>query len=164
MPALWIHAMAYSSLGHNATVICHNAKGLNVPEKCSILLRELKRGKPHFVFLQEIHFNSSRTQAHWLTLLKRTTPQNTFLVSKNASFELTDRLTDPGWTYIFLKGNCCGFPITLVNVYFPNASHLTFCQHMLSELKGSGCVILGDFNIPWTPWPSPPMAKNLYHI
>ncbi|XP_040189141.1 uncharacterized protein LOC120920856 [Rana temporaria] len=36
--------MAYSSLGQNPTVISHNVRGLNTPEKRTTLLRELRKG------------------------------------------------------------------------------------------------------------------------
>lgn len=50
--------MAYSALGKSPRVISHNIRGLNIPEKRSTLLRELRKGKPHFVFLQETHFKT----------------------------------------------------------------------------------------------------------
>lgn len=68
--------MAYSSLGRNPTVISHNVKGLNIPEKRSTLLRKLKKSRPRFVFLQETHFKTNHvprltdsyfTEAHHAT-------------------------------------------------------------------------------------------------
>lgn len=50
--------MAYIDLGRGPTVISHKVKGLNIPERRSTLLCELKKGRPHFVFLQETHFKT----------------------------------------------------------------------------------------------------------
>lgn len=155
--------MAYSSLGHEPTVISHNTKGLNIPEKRRTLLKELKKGKPRFVFLQETHFKTQQipkmtdsffTQAYHATNDLAKSKGVSILIGREASFELTDKLIDPEGRFIFLKGNCCGKPITLANVYFPNTAHLTFCRKIVGQLKdfGSGCIILGgDFNVPLNP-------------
>ena len=146
--------MAYSSLGSGPTVISHNVRGLNIPEKRSALLRELKKGRPHFTFLQETHFETNKiprltdsyfTEAYHATNDLAKSKGTSILISREASFELTDRLTDPGGRYLFLKGRYRGSTITLANVYFPNSSHLTFCKKIVGELEAfsSGCIILG---------------------
>lgn len=155
--------MAYSSLRRNPMVISHNIKGLNIPEKHTALLKELKKGRPRFVFLKETHFETQQipkltdtffTQAHHVTNDLAKTKGVSILISRDASIELTDKLTDPEGRYLFLKGKFGGTPVTLANVYFPNTAHLTFCKHVIEELKGfsSGCLILGgDFNLPLNP-------------
>lgn len=136
--------MAYSSLGCNPTVISHKTKGLNIPEKRTALLRELRKGRPCFVFLQETHFKTQHipkltdtffTQVHHATNDLAKTKGVSILISKEASFELTDKLTDPKGRYLFLKGKCSGTPVTLDNVYFPNTAHLSFCKHVIQELQ-----------------------------
>lgn len=96
--------MAYSSLGHGPTVISHNVKGLNIPEKRSTLLRELKKGRPHFAFLQETHFQTNQipklTSPYFVEALHATeysakSKGVSILKSKDAPFNLTDRLVDP---------------------------------------------------------------------
>lgn len=106
--------MMYSSLGRSPTVISHNVKGLNTPEKRSGLIRELKKGRPHFAFLQETHFKTHKvskltdhyfTEAYHATNDLAKSKRVSILVSREASFELTDRLTDPEGRYLFLRGN-----------------------------------------------------------
>lgn len=102
--------IAYSSLGHNLTVVSHNIRGLNVPEKRSTLLRELKKGSPHFAFLQETHFkthsiprltDSYFIEAHHAKNTLTKSKGVTILISKDANFELTNRLADPEGRYLF---------------------------------------------------------------
>lgn len=155
--------MAYSLLGRNPTVISHNVRGLNTPEKRTTLLREIKKGKPHFVLLQETHFKTGHvprlTDSNFTKVFHATnnlakTKGVSILVSKNAPFDLTDQLIDPEGRYIFLKGHYSGTPITIANVYFPNSAHLPFCKQMTHKLQefAKGCLILGgDFNIPLNP-------------
>lgn len=155
--------MAYSSLGRCPTVISHNVRGLNTPEKRTTILRELKKGRPHFAFLQETHFKSHKiprltdsyfTEAHHATNDKTKSKGVSILISREAPFELTDKLTDPNGRFIFLKGKYNNCPITLANVYFPNTSHLPFCRELIKELESfsSGCLTLGgDFNLPINP-------------
>lgn len=154
--ALWILTMANSSLGLNPTVISHNAKGAEYPRKAhNSLKRTQKRGKPWFVFLQETHFKTSRakldsyfTEAYYATNNTAKSKGVYILVSKHASFEITDKLLDPSW-----KGNVLAYPSLKLMCTF-NTSHFTFCQDMLSQLKGfsTGCVIQGgDFYIPLNP-------------
>lgn len=123
------------------------------------LLRELEKGKPQFVFLQETHFrtnqipkltNSFFTEAHHAT----NDVAKSILISKEAPFTLTDRLVDPEGRYVFLKGTYRDRTLTLANVYFPNSAQITFCQKVIHKLKGfsSGLILMGgDFNIPLDP-------------
>lgn len=155
--------MTYSSLGRGPTVISHNVKGLNIPEKRTTILRELKKGRLHFTFLKETNFktnqitkltNSFFTEAYHATNDSAKTKGVSILVSKDTPFMLTDHLTDLEGRYIFLKGTYAGTPLTLENVYFPNSAQITFCQRMIRALQGfmTGYLILGgDFNIPLNP-------------
>lgn len=138
--------MVYSSLGQSPTVISHNAKGLNVPEKRTTLLRELKKGKPHFVFLQETHFKTRQipklTKAYISPL--PTTPQT---IQPRQSFDHSEQRSpiyylrphDPEGRFIFLKGAYGGSPITLANVYF---QHETYTVLPKNSLRVAG-VCLG---------------------
>lgn len=133
-----------------------------MPEKRISILRELKKGRSHFVFLQETHFKTNKvpkvtnaffTEAHNATNDSAKSKGVSILISK-LSFTLTDRLIVPEGRFVFLKGTYSDKPITLLNVYFPNTAHITFCQRVVHELKGfmSGLPILGeDFNIPLKP-------------
>lgn len=152
--------MAYSSLGCRPTVISHNVRGLNIPEKCTTLLRELKKGRSHFVFLQETNIKTHHvpsltdsffTKAYHATNNYSKYKRGSILVSKETPFELSEQVIDQKGRFVFLKGTYGGTPLTLANVYFPNTAHLTFCNHIVQELQGfaSGCIILrGYFIIP----------------
>lgn len=144
-------------------VISHKVRGLNIPEKRVSLLRELKKGRPQFVFLQETHFRTNQvpkiTNAYFPTAYHATndlakTKGVTILLSKDTPFTLTDRLTDPEGRYIFIKGTYGSRTVMLVNVYFPNSSQVTFCRRVMRELQGfaEGTLIMGgDFNVPLNP-------------
>lgn len=117
--------MAYSFLGRKPTVISHNVQGLNIPEKRSTLLREIKKGKPHFILLQETHFktghiprltDSTFTRAFHATNDQAKTKGVTILVNRSAPFVLSEQLIDPEGRYIFLKGTYGELPITIANV------------------------------------------------
>lgn len=155
--------MAYADLGRNPTVISHNVEGMKLPEKRTTLLRELKKGKPKFVFLQETHFKTNHiprhtdsyfTEAHHATNDMSKSKGVSILVSKDVKCELSDKVVDPGGRFIFLKGKCNGIPLTLANAYFPNTAHLELCRKLTKELLSfsTGGLILGvDFNIPLNP-------------
>lgn len=127
------------------------------------LLREIKRGKPHFVLLQETHFkthqvprltDSTFTRAFHATNDLSKSKGVSILVNKDSPFELMEQMVDPKGRFLILKGKYEGTPITIRTVYFPNKAHLTFCKYVVQQLQGftSGCLILGgDFNIPLNP-------------
>lgn len=152
--------MTYTHLGKTPTLISHNINGLNIPEKRSKLLKELKKAGPLIVFLQETHFKGQNipkltdnlyTRAYHATNPLYKTKGVTILLNKNSPFELEQQFTDSEGRYIFLKGKWEGSPMTLANVYFPNRAHITFCNKIVNGLKwlAEGCIILGgDFNIP----------------
>lgn len=106
-------------------MISHNARGLNIPKWRSTLLRELKKGRPHFVFLQDTHFkthhiqrptNSYFTKAFHATNNDSKSKGVSILVSRKAPFELTEQPSDPGgeiyipegyiWGYVSDPGKC----------------------------------------------------------
>lgn len=144
-------------------MISHNIRGLNIPERRSTLLRELKKGKPQFVFLQETHFKTNNipklTSPQFPRAFHATTPDSkskgvTILIGRDTPFKLNEQLCDPEGRFVFLKGTYNDLPLTLANVYFPNKSHITFCQLIVRRLQefADGCIILGgDFNVPLNP-------------
>lgn len=155
--------MAYSLLGKARNIISHNVNGLNIPEKRTKLLKELKKANPAIVYLQETHFKNNNipklTDGHFTKAYHATNPTAktkgvTILFSKHSPFSPSKQLVDPEGRYIFIKGTWDGTLVTLANVYFPNKAHITFCQKIVDELRwfAEGCIILGgDFNIPLNP-------------
>lgn len=57
------------------------------------------------------------------------------MLHKNAGIDISQQYADPHGRFLFLKGQRAGMPITLVNVYFPNTAHVSFCQTMIEETK-----------------------------
>lgn len=109
--------MTYSSLGHSPLVISHNVRGLTISEQCSIMLQELKKGRPNFVFLQETHFKMhhlSKLVNHYFTKAFHVTNNNSRSkgVSILVSNELLEQMADPGGRFIFLKGTYGDMPVT----------------------------------------------------
>lgn len=155
--------MSYSMLDNHPFVISHNVRGLNTLEKRVSLLRELHKTKPAVVFLQETHFKTGTapkiTDKHYTQVFHATNPTSkskgvSILIHKNAVIIISQRQADTEGRYSFFKGHWGGTPITLANVYFPNAAQVTFCQQLVDELKGFtlGCLVLGgDFNLALNP-------------
>lgn len=153
----------HSSLGNCPSVMLHNIRGLNIPEHRSTILRKLKKGKPHFVYLQGTHlktrYTPKLTNSYFTRAFHATNPDSksmgvSILINKEAPFELAEQLCDPEGRFVFLKGTYGGIPVTLANVYFPNRGHVTLCQSIVRKLAGfaAGCLILGgDFNILLNP-------------
>lgn len=105
--------MIYSSLGKSPTVISHNVRGLNIPQKSTQLLRHLRRENPAFVFFQETHFKANFipkltdnyfTKAYHAANTESKTKGVPILIGKSSGFELTQQLADPGGRFLLLKG------------------------------------------------------------
>lgn len=155
--------MAYKFLGKAPTLISHNVNGLNIPEKRTKTLKELKKIIPSIVFLQGTHFKSEHipkfkdnvfTDMYHATSPLAKTKGVSILINKHCPFQLQQQLIDPEGRYLFLKGDWAGSPITLANVYFPNTAPIPFCRKIVDKLKwfAEGCIILGgDFNVPLSP-------------
>ena len=135
-------------------MVSHNVRGLNIPERRSSLLKELKKGKPHFVFLQETHFRThhipklsspSFPRVFHATNSEAKTRGVAIMINREAPFEISEQLCDPEGRYIFVRGSYGSKQVTLANVYFPNKAHITFCQKVVRELSGfaRGCIIMG---------------------
>jgi hypothetical protein len=61
------------------------------------------------------------------------------------------RQPDKKWHFILIKGAIHQKEITVINVYVPNVSTLSFIKHTPKKLKAhidSTTVIVGDFNTP----------------
>lgn len=140
-----------------------NVKGLNLPEKISQVLSALSKHKAHFLLFQETHFRSDaipKLNNHiYQSVIHSTNPDSktkgvSILISKHADFQQSDALIDPEGRYLFLKGTYASTPITLVNVYCPNAHQVSFFRKVCDLLVTfqEGIVLLGgDFNTPLNP-------------
>ena len=127
------------------------------------MLRELKKVKPHFVFLQETHFKTDRipkwhvrefpSMFHATNSLAKTKGAS-ILIAKHISLEITDTLIDKDGRYVFVKGSLWNTPLTLANIYAPNTAQVSFFREMSTILTSfqEGCLLLGgDFNLAINP-------------
>ena len=56
--------------------------------------------------------------------------------------------------YIMIKGSTHETDITIIKMHAPNIGALQYVRQMLTNMKGeinSNLMIVGDFNIPFTP-------------
>ena len=56
--------------------------------------------------------------------------------------------------YVTIKGSIQEEDITIINIYAPNLGAPQYVRQMLTSMKGeinNNTIILGDFNIPFTP-------------
>lgn len=95
----------YSAFFSSSKVYSLNAKGLNVPEKSSIVLAEAHRHRAQNVFLQETHFKvGSFPEVYHATCADSKTKGVSILLAKSFMFPLTDQMLDAEGRFLFLKG------------------------------------------------------------
>uniref|UniRef100_A0A8C5Q7A1 Reverse transcriptase domain-containing protein n=3 Tax=Leptobrachium leishanense TaxID=445787 RepID=A0A8C5Q7A1_9ANUR len=143
--------------------LTYNVKGLNIPEKRSKLLRELRALRSSIVFLQETHFRADAPP----TLTSGLFPDGFFsnyavtksrgtaiLFSRDVPFQLVDQQVDPEGRYLFLKGSISDTQYTFASIYLPNTNQHKCLARILKQLTSftSGVLVLGgDFNVPLEP-------------
>uniref|UniRef100_A0A8C5QAN6 Reverse transcriptase domain-containing protein n=2 Tax=Leptobrachium leishanense TaxID=445787 RepID=A0A8C5QAN6_9ANUR len=141
----------------------HNVRGLNIPEKRSRLLRDLRASRASVAFLQETHFRSGSAP----TLRDAFYPVGFFsnysqsksrgvaiLFSKDIPFVLDTTMIDEGGRYIFVRGSILDTVYTFVSIYLPNKKQHTCLSRILRTLETfqQGITILaGDFNVTLDP-------------
>lgn len=157
--------MAYSSLEKCPILISHNVKGLNILEKRIMLLRGLKKVKPSFVFLHETHFKSGSVpklfDKHYSTVYHALSPQHkskgvSILITQTGQFWIIPKAYWSLGQISLLTGNMAKYASNPGQRLFPKYNtppHLTFCRHVVGELKSfaKGCILLGDINVPLSP-------------
>lgn len=131
-----------------------NVKGLNTPEKRTMVRSYLKHMKAHVCFLQETHFRADELPK----LQDRTFPSVyhscladsrskgvSILIRGLVPWELGDQWRDTEGRALFVKGTLGGSHVTLVNLYLPNANQITYLEPILAKLGdfAEGTVILG---------------------
>ncbi|CAH2276183.1 endonuclease [Pelobates cultripes] len=110
-------------------VITQNCRGLNIPERRTHLLRELKKKHVAIAMLQETHFKEGSTPR----LRDRHYPDNYFcnhptahksgvaiLLAAELEFKELDRVQDSQGRYLFLKGIIADKIYTIATIYVPN--------------------------------------------
>ncbi|CAI9604443.1 unnamed protein product, partial [Staurois parvus] len=144
-------------------ILSLNTKGLNTPEKRSMLLSYLHKQKADVVFLQETHFRQDPIPKlfnfHFPIVHHATNPLAkskgvAILLARHLPFTMSDSLADPEGRYLFIKGSFANRPVTFANVYAPNTKQVSFTRSITTTLSAfhSGVLILGgDLNVPLYP-------------
>uniref|UniRef100_A0A8C5MI47 Reverse transcriptase domain-containing protein n=1 Tax=Leptobrachium leishanense TaxID=445787 RepID=A0A8C5MI47_9ANUR len=141
-------------------LLTYNAKGLNVPEKRSRLLREASALRASVLFLQETHFRLGSAPVfrdfrfplgYFSDYQGGKSRGVAILFSRDVPFVLIDMLTDPEGRFLFIKGTIADSCYTFASIYLPNhAQHrcLASIFHQLQSFKDGTLVVAGDFNTP----------------
>lgn len=126
-------------------VVSLNFKGLNISEKRSQVLAMMRNLKAVVVFLQEMHFHTDSTPKlynhFYPTFYHATNPLSktkgvSIRLSKRLNWQLTDSLIDAEGHYVFISESLQGRPVTLANVYSPNAAQVRFFRKIAQLLAG----------------------------
>uniref|UniRef100_A0A8C5WBK3 exodeoxyribonuclease III n=1 Tax=Leptobrachium leishanense TaxID=445787 RepID=A0A8C5WBK3_9ANUR len=144
-------------------LLSHNVRGLNVPEKRSRLLRDLRSSRVSVALLQETHFRSGMAPA----LKDSYYPMGFFsnytlsksrgaaiLISRDVPFMVEAELTDEGGRYVFVRGSILDKIYTFASIYLPNKkqhSCLARILRVLESFQQGITVIAGDFNVTLEP-------------
>ncbi|CAH2300620.1 Hypothetical predicted protein [Pelobates cultripes] len=140
-------------------VVSYNVRGLNVREKRTRLLRDLKHYKATIAFIQETHFQEGRAPA----LKDRNYPIGYFshnqdrrtlgvciLFSRRVPYEEQATVRCKQGRYIFTKGKIMDQTYTFANIYAPNTKQHHFLRRALTTLMkfAEGTLIIGgDLNL-----------------
>ncbi|CAH2314875.1 Hypothetical predicted protein [Pelobates cultripes] len=131
-------------------LLSYNVHGLNMHEKCTRLLRDLKRYNTSIAFLQETHFQEP-------TLKNRKHPLGYFsnngvgiLFSKLIPYTEHSTLRCEQGRYVFTKGTIQDQQYTFDNIYAPKSKQYQFLHSALNTLMrfAEGSLVLGgDLNL-----------------
>lgn len=116
-------------------LLSYNVRGLNVPAKRHVVMRELRRLGSSVVFLQETHL----THQSMVRLYSPFFPKWYFGLSDNNKakgvaigfsrdivFQLVEMIADDAGRYLFLKGTIENSRCTFANIYCPNIQQISF--------------------------------------
>ncbi|CAH2253374.1 Hypothetical predicted protein [Pelobates cultripes] len=142
------------------SIVTYNVHGLNVREKRSRLLRDLKHYKTSIAFLQETHFQEGRApalkdryfrQGYFSNNPDRRTLGVGILFSNQIPYVERATLRCKQGRYIFTKGTILDQTYTFANLYSPNTKQHLFLRTALNTLMKftEGTLIVGgDLNLP----------------
>ncbi|CAH2305812.1 Hypothetical predicted protein [Pelobates cultripes] len=153
--------MAYRSAP--LKIITQNCRGLNIPERRTHLLQELRKKHVAIAMLQETHFKEGSTP----TLRNSHYPNNYFcnhstahksgvaiILAAELEFKELERIQDSQGRYLFLKGIIADKIYTIATIYLPNRRQAPFLRNTLHQLEDftDGILLVGgDFNAPLDP-------------
>ena len=134
-----------------------NVNGLQEGTKKHKVINHLKRISADIVFIQELHYKPGQTEhikklwageVYEATLNSRSRGVAT-LIRSRVPFKLISQKADIYGRYLVIKGEIFGDLYTLINVYRPPMSDMTFLKEIQIEIDRSppGVIILGgDMN------------------
>uniref|UniRef100_A0A8C5M4L4 Reverse transcriptase domain-containing protein n=1 Tax=Leptobrachium leishanense TaxID=445787 RepID=A0A8C5M4L4_9ANUR len=141
----------------------HNVRGLNIPEKRTRLLRELRSSRASVAFLQETHFRAGSAPTlkdanypvgYFSDYMQSKSRGVAILISKEVPFVMEATLTDDGGRYVFVRGSILDTVYTFASIYLPNKKQHTCLARILRLLdtfqKGI-TLVAGDFNVTLEP-------------
>lgn len=145
------------------TFLSFNVNGLLNPIKRTKILTKVKAEQAHIVYLQDTHLTDKEH-----VKLKRMGFTNLFfssyksghrrgvaiLISSKLNFEKVSEMGDKEGRFILVKGKIDGNLITLLNVYAPPESDISFFQRIINIMvtETEGLLICGgDLNIHLQP-------------
>ncbi|CAH2319792.1 Hypothetical predicted protein, partial [Pelobates cultripes] len=135
-------------------VLTLNCRGLNVPERRTHLLRDLRKTQISVAMLQETHFLEGFSPK----LRNRYYPNNFFsnhntarkagvaiILSADLDFKELNKIFDTQGRFLFLKGTIADKLYTFASIYAPNTNQARFLRRTLRKLKGfaEGAIIIG---------------------
>lgn len=141
----------------------YNVKGLNSPEKRSMMASELKRYGAQIVYLQETHLRHDKIiksrMPGYLHAYHAGSPDSrsrgvAILIDKSLPWEGKEAKADPEGRWLWVKGKCYERSFTLVTYYAPNEGQVEFFETLLEELEGNidgTLIIAGDLNFAIDP-------------
>lgn len=144
-------------------IVSLNAKGLNIPEKRRMMLKDMRRLKEDVVLLQETHFRENTfpiLKNRYFPIVYNSTNSEaksrgvSILILAKLPCSLTDVRSDLLGRFLFNKGQIGGIGVTIANLYAPNIQQETFVKKHLTILRkfSEGQLIVGgDLNTPLHP-------------
>lgn len=142
--------------GRDLQLISWNVKGLGSAVKRGKVFKHLKSLSADIIFLQETHIKATmqhRLKCNWISQVYQSTFTShacgvAILFRKNIPLQVTSVVTDHLGRYLIVSG-INSLPLTLLNVYGPNADEPNFFRKVFNLLPGdndSNIIIAGDLN------------------
>ena len=136
-----------------------NVNGILSPIKRSRIVTKMKKEKIDIVYLQETHLNdlehkkvigTGYNKLYYSTYRAKHKRGVAILISTRIAFEPTFEHKDREGRFVMVKGTINGSPFTLINVYAPPGSDLTFYTEVMDLIAthSEGTLICGgDWNL-----------------
>uniref|UniRef100_A0A8C5Q6J2 Endonuclease/exonuclease/phosphatase domain-containing protein n=1 Tax=Leptobrachium leishanense TaxID=445787 RepID=A0A8C5Q6J2_9ANUR len=141
-------------------VLSINAKGLSIPEKRHVALREFTSLHADVVLVQETHFPHARPPSfknhkyptgYFSNATAGKVCGTAVLFSRSTPFSNSTSLLDPAGRYTFVKGQIGAQWYTFVSIYLPNRQQHSAIRSILRRLQDfqEGILVVGgDLNLP----------------